>query len=75
MGGGGGRQDPTLGVVEHPEGIGVMVTKKLSHDDRMMLLDQVQVERVEFLSEPRLVSLLLKEPGWNVADDEHLLES
>lgn len=68
------RQDLTLGIVEHPEGIGVMVTKKLPHYDRMMLLNQVQVDCVEFLSKPWLISLLLEEPRRNVANDEHLVE-
>lgn len=27
------RQDLTLGIVEHPKGVGVMVTKKLAHYD------------------------------------------
>lgn len=50
------------------------MAKKLSHYDRMMLFNQVQVQCVEFLSKPWLVSLLLKEPGRNVANDKHLAE-
>lgn len=40
----------------------------------MMLPNQVQVERVEFLSKPWLISLLLEEPWRNVANDKHLVE-
>lgn len=68
------RQNLTFRIVEHPEGISVMMTKKLSHYDRMMLLNQVMVTCVEFWSKPRLVSLLLEEPRGNVANDEHLVE-
>lgn len=64
----------TFGTVEHPEGISVMMTKKLSHYDRMMLFNQLQVKRIEFLRKPWLVSLLLKEPRRNMANDEHLVE-
>lgn len=40
----------------------------------MMLFNQVQVKCVEFFSKPWLVSLLLEEPGRNVANNEYLVE-
>lgn len=51
-----------------------MMTKKLSHYDRMVLFNKVQVKCVKLFCEPRLVSLLLKEPRRNMTDDEHLVE-
>lgn len=51
-----------------------MMTKKLPQYDRMMLLNQIQVQLVEFRRKPWLVSLLLKEPRGNMANDVHLVE-
>lgn len=52
----------------------MMMTKELSKYDRMMLLNQIQVQLVKFWCVPRLVSLLLKETRGNVANDVHLVE-
>lgn len=62
----------TVGVVEHAEGIGVVVAKELSLDDGVVLPNQLQVAPVEMRPVPRLAPLLLKHPRGHVADDVHL---
>lgn len=64
----------TLRTVEHPEAISVMMTKELSKNDRLMLLNQIQVQLVEFRCVPLLPPFLLKETWRDVANYVDLVE-
>lgn len=64
----------TLRTVEHSEAISVMMTKELSKNDRLMLLNQIQVQLVEFRCVPLLPPFLLKETWRDVADYVDLVE-
>lgn len=52
----------------------MMMTKELSLNDRLMLLNQIQVQLVEFRCVPRLAPFLLKEAWGNVANYVDLVE-
>lgn len=64
----------TFCTVEHSEAISVMMTKELSLNDRFMLLNQIQVQLVEFRCVPWLSPFLLKETWGDVANYVDLVE-
>lgn len=51
-----------------------MMTKELSLNDRLMLLNQIQVQLVEFRCVPWLAPFLLKEAWGDVANYVDLVE-
>lgn len=62
----------TLWTVEHAEAVGVVMTEELALNNRAVLLNEVDIALIKLFSEPGLISLLLKHPWRDVADNVNL---